>query len=1379
MQASYASQTKVGSTSETVWRDPVLITLLLLFALLVTGCGGGYAGTGISSMSASKVTIDAGQSFSVTAQSSATIPITWAVSGTSCSGTACGTVASNGATAVYTAPASVAAQMAVTLTASVPGTQDTSTTSITVNPAPAITGSTPTGTVGTPYSATLTASGGTGALTLSISGILPAGLTFNASTGVISGTPTAIATSIFTAQVIDHSDVPDTITASRTITIGAASIPLAASGTPTGGTVNTAYLYALTAGGGTAPYTWSILTGTLPTGLTLSSTGVISGTPSASGTFTATAQVQDAASNKATLSLSIAIMPTASALTISSPPAATINVPYTGTVPVSGGTAPYTCVITAGTMPAGLTLAANCQISGTPTASGSIIITVKATDSATPANTGSSPVTITVNGGALAASGTPSGGTVGVPYSAALTATGGTTPYTWAIASGSLPAGLTLSSTGVISGTPTIAGISTVTARVTDAASTTATIALTITISNATSTITITTSQLPSGTVGAPYSSIVGITGGTGPYTCTIVSGSLPAGLSFGAACAVTGTPTVAGTSTPVIRVTDSGNPVSSATGPITILINPAAATITVVSPPAATINVPYTGTIPVTGGTGPYTCSTAGTLPTGLTLHSDCSVTGTPTAAGTTTVTVTATDSSKPVNTGSGPVTITVNSGSTITVGNPPTATVNTPYSGTVPVSGGTAPYTCTTTGTLPPALTLHADCTIPGTPTGAGTTTVTVTVTDSGNPVNTKTGPVTITVQPISTLTLSGTLPNAIVNVVYTQTLHAVGGLAPYTYAVTTGALPTGLSLSTDGIISGTPTTVGASSFTITATDSEGTPQTASLPLLLQVVFAPNPNNALLKGPYAYLFQGYDDVIVGVLAYQTASAASFTADGAGLINIGELDSNHQGSTATGNALTSSAFLGAYTLGADGRGTMVLTTLNTDGTVNTNMTYAIALKLPTAPATAATSGSFNEVDGNIILATKGTGSLLAQSTAAFAAGLHGSYAFGLQGDTPCLPSCTIGLIAGPVASVGQFTASGSTITAGTSDTNIGATNYADSTLGGTFAPSDGNGRVQLSLAQSKLAGIAYPTDYAVYLVDATHAFVLSTDKHSSFVLQAGTATLQSQAAFSNTSLNGSFIGYENAAVNPGLVGAALTTVLNLSEATVFRATGNNNGTCTTTNVDVGGLTGLTSTLTGLITNGLNIGLLNDLLGTYQTLGNSTCAVATNGRTVFNYPTSSNIVTILLGALGLNGTPDPRVVYLTAPNAGYFLETSYAGLGQIEAQTASSFTTATLKGAFVYNTTPASSLATIDSTGSFTADGAGNTTSTLDTNIGVGNLNLIQLGSTASASYSLTDPVAGRYLLGNTRVIYAIAPGRFVLLETNALTTAPYIALLY
>ena len=93
---------------------------------------------------------------------------------------------------------------------------------------------------------------------------------------------------------------------------------------------------------------------------------------------------------------------------------------------------------------------------------------------------------------------------------------------------------------------------------------------------------------------------------------------------------------------------------------------------------------------------------------------------------------------------------------------------------------------------------------------------------VSNGGTP--TGTGPITITVNALSPLTFTGTLPNAIQNVAYAQTLTAQGGLPPYTYTLSSGTLPAGISLSTNtsspqgALFSGTPTLVGLSSFTVT---------------------------------------------------------------------------------------------------------------------------------------------------------------------------------------------------------------------------------------------------------------------------------------------------------------------------------------------------------------------------------------------------------------------------------------------------------------------------------------------------------------------------------------------------------------------------------
>ena len=649
------------------------------------------------------------------------------------------------------------------------------------------------------------------------------------------------------------------------------------------------------------------------------------------------------------------------------------------------------------------------------------------------------------------------------------------------------------------------------------------------------------------------------------------------------------------------MKATDSSNPALTTMGPVSITIVAATPTLTIGNPPVGMVGTPYTGIIPVTGGTGPYQCTVLnGALPSGLTL-ANCTISGTPIIGGVTTVTIGATDSGNPPTTGTGPVTITINNATpTLTLANPPAATVGAPYTGVIPVTGGIAPYTCTlNSGTVPAGLTLN-NCTLTGTPTTAVVANLNVTATDSSNPKGTNTGPVVVTVNPVPALTFTGSLPNGVVGVQYTQTLAATGGIAPYTYAVTAGALNPGLALDpATGIISGIPTTPGASSFTVTATDSETPNKTASLPLVLLITYPVTATDSELKGPYAFLFQGYDDVTAGLFAYQTATAGSFTADGAGAISSGELDANHQGSVPTGATIASNLFLGTYTLGADNRGTLTITILNADGTTAQTFTYAIAVKAPVAPASTTAQGNMIEFDNNQLRGTKGSGTFLQQTATSFTNGLTGSYAFGLSGDTPCLPTCTIGIVAGPVASVGQFTVSAGAIN-GSSDANIANVKYTNQGLSGSYGTADGNGRVQLSLVTAGTPSGIYPSDYAVYMVDANHAFLLSTDKHSAAILLAGTAQSQTLATYGSTSLSGPFIGYENAATNPGLVGATLANTLNLSTATIFRATSDGAGTCAVTNVDTGGVTQLVNGLTGL---GSGAPIVNALLGTYQSTG--------------------------------------------------------------------------------------------------------------------------------------------------------------------------------
>ena len=348
------------------------------------------------------------------------------------------------------------------------------------------------GTVGTIYSQTLAASGGTAPYTWTVSaGSLPAGLTLNTN-GVISGTPTTSNASSFTVKVTDSASA--TATQSLTMTVNNAAINTAISVTTTtiaNGTLGTTYSRTLTATGGTKPYTWTVSAGTLPAGLTLSTGGVISGMPTAVVSKALTFKVTDSRNTTATKSLTITINSAAISINLTALANGTVGTAYSQTLTASGGTAPYAWAITAGTLPAGLTLSPAGVISGTPSVSClATTVTCQVTDSLS--NIATQPIAITINNSTISiATTTLANATVGIAYSQTLTASGGTAPYTWAITTGTLPAGLTLSTNGVISGTPsTPCNAAPVTWQLTDSLGNIAIQSLSITVNNAVSALT-------------------------------------------------------------------------------------------------------------------------------------------------------------------------------------------------------------------------------------------------------------------------------------------------------------------------------------------------------------------------------------------------------------------------------------------------------------------------------------------------------------------------------------------------------------------------------------------------------------------------------------------------------------------------------------------------------------------------------------------------------------------------------------------------------------------------------------------------------------------------------------------------------------------------
>jgi hypothetical protein len=271
----------------------------------------------------------------------------------------------------------------------------------------------PGGFVSVTYVARVTVAGGTAPYAWAVSGgQLPAGLTFNRTTGVISGTPDQPGSFSFSAEVRDSSSPARTASKSLSITIAPATARVTTqlqilSASLPNGMLNSSYSATLTASGGTSPYSWSISSGSLPAGLMFESSGQISGTPTRSGSFSFNVEVHDSSSLEQTASRTLSITIAAGAthvttqLQIMTPSLQTgmLNSSYSATLTASGGTGPYLWSILSGSLPTGLAITSSGQISGKPTESSSSSFTIEVKDSSSPPQTVSQVYLITIAGG--------------------------------------------------------------------------------------------------------------------------------------------------------------------------------------------------------------------------------------------------------------------------------------------------------------------------------------------------------------------------------------------------------------------------------------------------------------------------------------------------------------------------------------------------------------------------------------------------------------------------------------------------------------------------------------------------------------------------------------------------------------------------------------------------------------------------------------------------------------------------------------------------------------------------------------------------------------------------------------------------------------------
>lgn len=595
------------------------------------------------------------------------------------------------------------------------------------------------------------------------------------------------------------------------------------------------YSATVLASGGTAPYVYTVVHGTLPAGLSLNQTsGEISGRPTGLGTSSFIIEGRDIDFNSAVRPYSIKINPVNVAL---GPITATLskNVPISFTVLASGGQSPYTFTLENGNLPTGLALDSGGNISGTPSAEGNFIFTLRATDANSNTNTRQytlsvGVVTITLSPTTLTSA------TRNVNYSETIVASGGASPYTYALTFGTLPSGMSLDpNTGEISGKSSTVGTSNFTVTATDTNTNTGdrTYSLEVVDVNITlGTIVGTLSQ------NVPTSFTVTASGGSSPYVFTLDSGTLPTGLTLASDGTISGTPTQAQTFNFTLRATDVNT--NFGTRAYTITVGVVTITIQPATLPAGETNVDYSESLVATGGQAPYVFTIdSGTLPGTFALSTAGELSGKSPTAGTTPITVRATDANG--NFGTKSYSLVINLVSiTISPISLPSTNRNVDYNETLTASGGTSPYVFSVKEGIS-AITpfsLSSSGIVTGKSTVLGDKTFTAVATDANGNVGER--QYTISVVPVSIDVLPDSLPDPDINTPYSELITASGGVGPYTFSVTTGAtsVPTGLTLTSSGTLSGTPTVLGSKTFTVKAVDANGNEGTETYTLTVQAV-------------------------------------------------------------------------------------------------------------------------------------------------------------------------------------------------------------------------------------------------------------------------------------------------------------------------------------------------------------------------------------------------------------------------------------------------------------------------------------------------------------------------------------------------------------
>ncbi len=719
---------------------------------------------------------------------------------------------------------------------------------------------------------------------------LPPGLSLNTSTGLVTGIPTTPGsyTTIFrvsdAVQFSGNSDLCNfSVAAAPPLSITTTSLP--------NGQVGSPYSFQLQTSGGAAPVTFYESSGSfsalqagnlgagstppsrwfaastdtprnngsssLPPGLTLSPSGLISGTPTTAGLYTFTIYAVDNLFQFAFRDYSITIfIPDPLRFNSRLIGSGTVGTAYAQSFDIAGGAPPYSLQITNGSLAPGLRLSGS-GMSGTPTVAGGWPFTLQVTDSVGSVITGD--FTLNISQGSFRLGCPAFEAEIGAPYRSTPVVFGGRAPFQFSISAGALPPGLTLNATtGEVSGRATTAGPYPFTLSVTDA--TPLTTATRCGIGVVGGPLRILTTGPITTVAGKPYAGTVEGVGGQAPYVFGIVGNPAP-GLAIAANGTLSGTASTIGDFNVVVSARDA----AGATTQRALVFRNTASDLRFACPVPAEINAgtPSVALIQISAGLAPYTLTLAsGALPEGLSLSAPTStgavpLAGVPTVPGDFTLNLRAADSTGTTVTQSCPFKVT---GALLTLSTTelPNGRVGSDYGAGLAANGGVGRLLYGTSGgSLPPGVGIDPSSgALSGTPTRAGSYTATYTVRDGIGQTASRGLGITIEEGSLSlSITTAAPLSDGMVGRPYSQGFSAESGTPPYTFSFE-GELPNGLSFS-NGIV-GTPTSPGSGNVNVTVRDSAGA--TASRNYGLRVLIDPALNitteslpDGVFNEPYA----------------------------------------------------------------------------------------------------------------------------------------------------------------------------------------------------------------------------------------------------------------------------------------------------------------------------------------------------------------------------------------------------------------------------------------------------------------------------------------------------------------------------------------------